>query len=117
MPSRNKAAIFQVLGDPTRLAIFERLAQGESTVTELGRGFAVSQPAISQHLSALRRCHLVSHRKEGRNAIYRVTPEGLAPLHNWLEQYRKMWPERLDRLKTLLDESSKTKLNAKGEEQ
>lgn len=113
VPTRSKAAVFQVLADPTRLALFERLAKGEATVTELGRGFSVSQPAISQHLAALRRCNLVSHRREGRNAIYKVRPEGLAPLYDWLEQYRKLWPERLDRLKNLLETSS----NSKGEEQ
>ena len=111
-----QAAIFQALADPTRLAIFERLACGECTVNELSRGFPVTQPAVSQHLAALSRCHLVTNRRQGRSAIYRVTPEGLAPLHDWLAHYREQWPEHLDRLKTLFEIKSKaTTFETKGE--
>jgi DNA-binding transcriptional ArsR family regulator len=97
-------AILQALADPTRRAVFERLSDGEMSVSELKSGFAVSQPAISQHLAALRRAGLVAERREGRFAYYRAAPEGLAPLGDWIDRYRAFWPERVARLKTLLED-------------
>ena len=107
MPDKRQAAIFQTLADPTRLAIFEHLSRGESTVNALTKRFPISQPAVSQHLAVLRRCGLVAHRREGRSAIYQARPEGLAPLTDWLTHYRTFWPERLGRLKNLLDQQTK----------
>jgi DNA-binding transcriptional ArsR family regulator len=94
--------IFKALADPTRRAVFERLAAREMTVSELTTGSSVSQPAISQHLAALRGAGLVSERRAGRFAYYRAAPEGLAPLLDWIDRYRVFWPEKLDRLKTVL---------------
>lgn len=96
------AALFRALADPTRRAVFERLARGEMTVSDLKAGFAVSQPAISQHLAALRGAGLVEERRQGRNAYYRARPEGLAPLTDWVERYRTFWPERIEALKDVL---------------
>jgi len=107
MSTKSQAVLFQTLADPTRLAIFEHLSRGESTVSALTQRFPVSQPAISQHLAVLRRCGLVAHRREGRSAIYHARPEGLAPLTDWITHYRTFWPERLNRLKDLLDNQSK----------
>ena len=96
--------IFKVLSDPTRRAILERLSAGEATATDLREGFAITQPAMSQHLAVLRGAGLVSERREGRYAHYRVEPEGMAPLHEWLAKYRAFWPDRIDGLKDLLRE-------------
>jgi DNA-binding transcriptional ArsR family regulator len=96
------ADLFRALADPTRRAVFERLATGEMTVSELKAGFAVSQPAISQHLAALRGAGLVEERRQGRNAYYRARPEGLAPLTDWVERYRTFWPGRIAALKDVL---------------
>ena len=96
--------IFKVLSDPTRRAILERLSAGEATATDLREGFAITQPAMSQHLAVLRGAGLVSERREGRYAHYRVDPEGFAPLHEWLGRYRAFWPSRIDNLKDLLRE-------------
>ena len=96
--------VFRALADPTRCAVFERLAlHGEASVTELKDNFHVSQPAISQHLAALRTAGLIVDRREGRNIYYRVQPEGLVPLIDWLDQYQSFWHERLGRMKTLLE--------------
>lgn len=95
---------FRALADPTRRAVFERLAQREMSVSELTARFTVSQPAISQHLAALKAAGLVTERREGRFAYYRVAPEGLAPLVDWVDRYRTFWPERIDRLKDVLKE-------------
>ena len=94
--------IFRALADPTRRAVFERLAQGEATVSDVLLGFAISQSAISQHLAVLRRAGLVSERHAGRNVYYRVEPTGLLPLVDWLDRYQTFWHDHLDRLKTLL---------------
>jgi DNA-binding transcriptional ArsR family regulator len=101
---RREADIFRALADPTRRAIFERLTRGESTVKDLTARFEVSQPAVSQHLRALREAGLVVERKDGRFAHYRVEPEGLAPLVDWIEHYQAFWRDRLERLKKLLEE-------------
>jgi DNA-binding transcriptional ArsR family regulator len=97
-----QADLFRVLADPTRRAVFERLARAEMTVSDLTTGFSVSQPAISQHLAALRGVGLVSERREGRFAYYRAQPQALAPLLDWMDRYRAFWPERIDKLKDVL---------------
>ena len=97
-----EADIFRVLADPTRRAVYERLAAREMSVSELKAGFPVSQPAISQHLAALRHVGLVRERREGRRAYYRVDPDGLRPLANWIDRYRNFWPERIEKLKDVL---------------
>lgn len=99
-----ESQIFQALSDPTRRAVFERLCRQELSVAEITAGFAVSQPAISQHLAALRRAGLVRERREGRRAYYRSEPRGLEPLAEWMERYRQFWPERLRKLKRVLKE-------------
>ena len=97
-------AVFRALADPTRRAIFERLTRGETAVKDLTERFHISQPAISQHLAALRRAGLVTERREGRFAYYRVEPKGLGPLVDWITHYQGFWVDRLDRLKALLEE-------------
>lgn len=94
---------FRALADPTRRAVFERLSQRELSVTELKANFSVSQPAISQHLATLRRAGLVSERRAGRHAYYRARPDGLKPILTWLEHYQSFWAERVDRMRTLLE--------------
>jgi len=96
--------IFRALADDTRRAIFERLTRGEAAVKELTARFDVSQPAISQHLAALRKAGLVKERREGRHAYYRVQPSGLKPLIDWIAHYQAFWADRIDRLKALLEE-------------
>ena len=96
--------LFRALADPTRRAVFERLSGREMTVSELKSGFTVSQPAISQHLAALKGAGLVCERREGRNAYYRSDPRGLAPLAEWVERYRVIWPARIEKLKRVLKE-------------
>lgn len=96
--------IFKALADPTRRAIFERLADGGRNATELRAGIAISQPAVSQHLGVLRSAGLVVERREGRFVTYSVDPAGVARLHDWLGRYRAFWPERVAALKTLLED-------------
>jgi DNA-binding transcriptional ArsR family regulator len=94
--------LFRALADPTRRALFERLSHEEHSVSALAASFPISQPAISQHLATLREAGLVTVRKDGRNAFYRVDPKGLTPLVNWVDRYRSFWPAKLDKLKAVL---------------
>lgn len=94
--------VFRALADPTRRAVFERLCHREMSVSELKLGFAISQPAISQHLAALRGAGLVCERREGRFAYYRAQPQALGPLVDWVDRYRVFWPERIEKLKNVL---------------
>lgn len=95
--------IFQALADPSRRAIFESLTRSEAAVKDLTARFAISQPAVSQHLAILKDAGLVHARREGRRVYYRVEPRGLQPLIDWIAHYRAFWTERLDRLDHLLE--------------
>jgi DNA-binding transcriptional ArsR family regulator len=97
--------VMRTLADPTRRALYESiLAAGEIAAGALTHGAAVSQPAVSQHLRALREADLVVERREGRNVHYRAQPRGLAPLVDWLGIYAAFWRERFANLETLLQE-------------
>lgn len=96
--------VFHALADSSRRAIFEVLTLGESSVGDITAQFKISQPAVSQHLAALRGAGLVKRRKEGRRVIYRVDPDGMRPLIDWIEHYRAFWTERVQRLDQLLDD-------------
>ena len=98
--------VMKTLSDPTRRAVFERIArEGEVAATGLVRGSRVSQPAVSQHLRALREAGLVTERRDGRQIHYRIAPQGLAPLLDWLGHYQAFWRERFDNLEKLLKET------------
>jgi len=98
------ADLFRTLADPTRRAVFERLAgEGELSVGDLVAGSGVSQPAVSQHLAVLRQSGLVSERREGRFIRYAARPEGLKPLFDWVGFYGRFWSARFDDLEDLLN--------------
>src|SRR3954466_15449875 len=90
--------IFQALADPSRRAIFESLTRGEAAAKDLTARFAISQPAVSQHLAALKEAGMGNPRREGRCVYYRVEPRGMNPLIDWITHYRAFWMERVDRL-------------------
>jgi len=96
--------IFEALADPSRRAIFVALMLGEVAVKDLTARFDISQPAVSQHLAALKDAGLVSGRREGRCVYYRVEPRGMKPLIDWVAHYRVFWTEHVDRLERLLEE-------------
>jgi DNA-binding transcriptional ArsR family regulator len=97
--------VMKTLADPTRRAVFERIAREEEiTAGALVSGTRVSQPAVSQHLRALRDAGLVMERREGRHVYYRPAPKGLAPMIDWLSYYQAFWQERFENLEKLLKE-------------
>jgi DNA-binding transcriptional ArsR family regulator len=104
-PATDIAAVLRVLADPTRRAVFEQIAAaGELTVGALTEKNDVSQPAISQHVRALRDAGLLGERRDGRSIHYCCEPQGLVPLVDWLGIHAAFWRERFANLKTLLKE-------------
>jgi DNA-binding transcriptional ArsR family regulator len=94
--------MFQALADPTRRAILARLALGETSVNDLAKPFAISQPAISKHLKVLERAGLISRSREAQYRPCRLEPQALKRVDEWLEEYRRFWEARLDRLEAYL---------------
>jgi DNA-binding transcriptional ArsR family regulator len=84
------------LGDPTRRAIFERLAGGPLAVGEIARDLPVSRPAVSQHLKVLKEAGLVSDTKAGNRRLYEVDPRGVAGVRAYFDQF---WTNALERFK------------------
>jgi DNA-binding transcriptional ArsR family regulator len=96
--------LFRTLADPTRRAIFERLARGgEQTVRALTLQSGVSQPAVSKHLGVLKLAGLVHDRPDGRQTHYRAEPRGLAPLIDWMSLYGAFWSGKFDALEATLN--------------
>ncbi len=83
------------LADPTRRRIVEMLAQRELSAGEIAERFAVSAPAVSQHLKVLREAQLVRVRAQAQRRIYELDPNGLGELHAWLGNIRQSWRGRL----------------------
>ena len=95
---------FSALADPTRRAILTRLAGGEASVTELAEPFEMSLPAVSKHLKVLERAGLVERGREAQWRPCRLKAKPLGEVAAWVEQYRRFWDERLDRLDDYLRE-------------
>ena len=108
---------FAALADPTRRAILARLALGETSVSELAEPFAMSLPAVSKHLKVLENAGLITRGREAQWRPARLEPTALREVDDWLEQYRRLWEERLDRLdaylKTLQAKQKKEKKRAR----
>jgi DNA-binding transcriptional ArsR family regulator len=94
---------FEVLAQPIRRSILDRLRGREHLVGELADGLGLSQPLVSKHLRVLRDAGLVTVHVDGPRRWYGLRPEPLAELDDWLSPYRWMWEARLDHLGTHLD--------------
>jgi DNA-binding transcriptional ArsR family regulator len=99
--------VFQAVADVTRRAILDKLRTGAKPVHELASGFPVSRPAISKHLRVLHEANLVSERKEGRRRLYRLNPEPLRSVDEWLRSYRDFWTANLLSLKRHVEEKER----------
>jgi len=96
--------VFEALAEPNRRRILDLLAQRERPVNDLVSLLQVSQPAVSKHLRVLRDAGLVEVRADAQRRLYRVRPEPLRELDDWLAPYRAMWESRLDALESHLEE-------------
>ena len=104
MPTDVLDRTFAALADPTRRAILARLANGETTVTELAEPFAMSLPAVSKHLKVLERAGLIERGREAQWRPCRLKPAAMKEAADWMEHYRRFWTESLDRLEEYLRE-------------
>jgi DNA-binding transcriptional ArsR family regulator len=95
-------AVFAALADRTRRDIVARLSEGEATVTELAAPHAMSLQAVSQHIGVLERCGLVSRGRQRQTRPCRLEPEALDSAMSWIEESRRAWAERMDRLEAHL---------------
>jgi len=98
MTADHLSTTFAALADPTRRAILARLTAGEASVTELAEPFDMSMPAVSKHLKVLERAGLVARGREAQWRPCRLDPAPLKDIAEWVEPYRAMWEQRLDRL-------------------
>ncbi|MFN4276297.1 MAG: metalloregulator ArsR/SmtB family transcription factor [Ferrovibrio sp.] len=105
---------FAALADPTRRQIVELLGRGQRAAGEIAEGFAISAPAVSQHLKVLREAGLVRVRVDGQRRIYELNPDGLAEIDAWLDRVRRFWGPRLDALEAELRKPAPAKRKAKG---
>jgi DNA-binding transcriptional ArsR family regulator len=96
-------SVFDVLAEPHRRQILDLLRASERPVGELVSQLGLSQPAVSKHLRILRDAGLVEAQVDAQRRLYRVRPEPLRALDEWLEPYRQMWSARLDDLERHLD--------------
>jgi DNA-binding transcriptional ArsR family regulator len=96
---------FAVLAEPTRREILDLLRDGERPVGDLVDRLAISQPAVSKHLRVLRDAGLVEVRADAQRRLYRVRPQPLAEIDEWLAPYRRLWSRSLDRLERHLEDN------------
>ena len=96
--------MFEVLAEPNRRRILDLLREDERSVGDLVSELAISQPGVSKHLRVLRRAGLVDVRVDAQRRLYRLRPEPLRQVDEWLAPYRAAWADRLDRLERHLDE-------------
>ena len=97
----------QVLAEPSRLAILDLLRDGERPVGELVEQLHLTQPTVSKHLRILKEAGLVDVRPDAQRRLYRIRPEPLAELDEWLSSYRQLWTTHLDRLEDHLERRRK----------
>ena len=104
MPADRLSSTFAALADPTRRAILARLATGPRTVNDLAAPFDMSLPAISKHLKVLENAGLISRGREAQFRPCKLEPAPLRDATDWIETYRRLWEEKLDRLDHYLRE-------------
>jgi DNA-binding transcriptional ArsR family regulator len=109
MTQDSLSTTFAALADPTRRAILARLALRDASVTELAEPFRMSMPAVSKHLKVLERAGLIVRGREAQWRPCRLQPAPLKDVAEWLEEYRRSWEERFDRLDDYIQKLKKEK--------
>jgi DNA-binding transcriptional ArsR family regulator len=96
--------VFQAIADPTRREIINLIAHNPLNLNAIAENFDVSRPAISQHIKILIECGLINIKKQGRERYCEVQAEPLNDVSRWIENFRKMWDERFNRIDDILNE-------------
>lgn len=102
MKTDRLSATLSAIADPTRRAILGRLSRGTATVSELARPFRVTMPAITKHLKVLERAGLIERGRDAQRRPCRLRAKPLKEAADWIDRYRALWEERLDRLDSYL---------------
>jgi DNA-binding transcriptional ArsR family regulator len=97
------ASVFEVIAEPNRRAILSLLASSRQSVGEIERRLRLSQPAVSKHLRVLREAGFVESTVDGQRRVYRLNPEPLHELDDWLTPFRRFWSAHVDALERHLD--------------
>jgi DNA-binding transcriptional ArsR family regulator len=98
------ADAFNAVAEPRRREILDALTGGERPVNELVELLGLAQPHVSRHLRVLREVGAVYVRDEGRQRLYRLNPQALKPIHDWVASYQHLWEERFDLLEDVLED-------------
>lgn len=99
------AAVFGAISHPARRRMLDLLAQGERPVNALAAEFEMSRPAVSQHLRVLLQAGLVTEERQGRERRYRLTPDPLVVVRDWIAHYERFWDDHVERLRAHLAEA------------
>ncbi|MFF2589753.1 ArsR/SmtB family transcription factor [Peribacillus butanolivorans] len=110
MSVAEKHDVFQAIADPTRRKVLQLLAEGDLPISEITSHFSMSRTAIAKHLHILSEAELVSGRKVGREKRFRLQPEPLAELKQWLSFYDQFWDNKLSILKHVIENSGENGL-------
>lgn len=105
--------VFQAIADPTRRDIINLIATRRLTPNTVANNFDVSRQAISKHIKILQECGLLIIEQEGRERFCSVRPQKLNEVVDWLNDFRKMWEDKFDRLDIILIQMKKTTKNKK----
>ena len=95
--------VFQAIADPTRRAILSKIALNPLNLNAVADNFRISRPAVSKHIKILTECGLIQIKQQGRERFCEARLDGLREVHSWVEQYRKIWEQRLDSLENYLN--------------
>lgn len=98
--------VFDAIGHPARRRMLDLLARADESVNSIAGHFTMSRPAVSQHLRVLLDAGLVTEQRHGRERRYRLVPERLAPVRDWLALYERFWDDRLQRLQKMLTQGT-----------
>lgn len=98
---------FNAVAEPKRRRVLEALGVAELSVNDIVDLLGWPQPMVSKHLSVLKKVGLVSERRVGRQRLYRVNPEKLRPIYDWVTPFERIWNDRFDRLDEVLSEIQK----------
>jgi DNA-binding transcriptional ArsR family regulator len=98
---------FNAVAEPKRRQVLEVSGTGELSVNEIVERLGWNQPMVSKHLAVLKQVGLVSERRVGRQRMYRVNPERLKPIYDWVQPFERFWSDRFNRLDEVLKEIQK----------
>lgn len=103
--------VFNAVAEPRRREIIDLLGDGRDwAVGDVVHRVRLAQPTVSKHLSVLRAVGVVSVRRCGKNRLYRLNPERLKPVHDWVKTYERYWTHQIDRIKTRSEEKARQRL-------